>query len=62
MASAKAKLELAVATYQKKAKEIWSRKDSTPEGMEKKKQEAEKALKELNQAQAEFQKEISGIK
>lgn len=62
VSNAQAKLQQAVATYQKKAKEIWSTQDSTPEGMEKKKQEAEQALQELNQAQAEFQKEISGIK
>ena len=59
---AKQKLQAAVENYQKKAKEIWSRPDSTPDGMEKKKLESEAALQELNRAQSEFQAEVSAIK
>lgn len=60
--AAKSKLQSAVETYQKKAKEIWSRPDNSPEGLEKKKVDADAALKELNRAQADFQKEVSEIK
>lgn len=59
---AKQKLQTAVESYQKKAKDIWSRADSTPEGMEKKKLDSEAALQELNRAQEDFQKEIGAIK
>jgi hypothetical protein len=59
---AKSKLEQAVATYQRKAKEIWSSQDSSPEATARKKQAAEEALGELNRAQADFQKTISEIK
>lgn len=59
---AKQKFQAAVESYQKKAKAIWSRVDSTPEGMEKKKLDSEAALQELNRAQEDFQKEIGAIK